>query len=84
MILVELVDDIYMLNGLILLFIIFFGFFVVVFGLLYRIDYVWGLLVIFIGFGIIFIMMLFCLVIDDYGYYIYKEELLNDDKGVKV
>nr|WGD64453.1 hypothetical protein P5652_14475 [Bacillus subtilis] len=40
--------------------------------------------VIFIGLGITFITMLLRSVIDDHGYHIHKEELPNDDKGVKA
>lgn len=80
----EPVDDIHMPNGSILPLIISFGLFVAAFGLLYRSDYAWGLPVIFIGLGITFITMLLRSVIDDHGYHIHKEELPNDDKGVKA
>ncbi|MCP6683446.1 cytochrome c oxidase subunit I [Bacillus nakamurai] len=80
----EPVEDIHMPNGSILPLIISFGLFVAAFGLLYRSDHSWGLPVIFIGLGITFFSMLLRSVIDDYGYHIHKEDLPNDDKGVKA
>ncbi|MCY8819089.1 hypothetical protein MOE19_20685, partial [Bacillus atrophaeus] len=57
---------------------------VAAFGLLYRSDHAWGLPVIFVGLGITFFTMLLRSVIDDHGYHIHKEDLANDDKGVKT
>lgn len=80
----EPVEDIHMPNGSIMPFIISFGLFVAAFGFLYHSDYSWGLPVIFIGLGITFFTMLLRSVVDDYGYHIHKEDLPNDDKGVKA
>lgn len=44
----------------------------------------WGDIVGIIGMIVMFLLMFFCLWIDDYGFYIYKEDLVDDDKEVKM
>ena len=52
---------------------------------MYRTEFAWGLPVILIGLGITLFMMLLRSVIDDHGYHIHKEDLMDDDdKGVKA
>ncbi|MGM0837423.1 MAG: cytochrome c oxidase subunit I [Bacillota bacterium] len=82
----EPVGDIHMPNGSILPFIISFGLFVAAFGVMYRLDYAWGLPVMILGLAITFGAMFFRSVIDDHGYHIHKEDLLaeDDDKGAKL
>ncbi|WP_404802076.1 cytochrome c oxidase subunit I [Bacillus tianshenii] len=82
----EPVGDIHMPNGSILPFIISFGLFVAAFGVMYRLDYAWGLPVMILGLVITFSAMFFRSVIDDHGYHIHKEDLLaeDDDKGAKL
>jgi len=82
----EPVGDIHMPNGSILPFIISFGLFVAAFGVMYRLDYAWGLPVMILGLVITFGAMFFRSVIDDHGYHIHKEDLLaeDDDKGAKL
>jgi cytochrome c oxidase subunit 1 len=80
----EPVGDIHMPNRSILPFIMAFGLFVSAFGFMYHAEFSWGLPVIFIGFAITFFSMLLRSVIDDHGYHIHKEELPDDDKGVKI
>lgn len=80
----EPVEDIHMPNGSIMPFIISFRAVCRSVRVLYHSDYSWGLPVIFIGLGITFFTMLLRSVVDDYGYHIHKEDLPNDDKGVKA
>ncbi|MBD1380951.1 cytochrome c oxidase subunit I [Metabacillus arenae] len=82
----EPIGDIHMPNGSILPFIMSLGLFIAAFGLMYREDFGWGVPVIIIGFIITFAAMFFRSVIDDHGYHIHKEDILNedDDKGVKA
>ncbi|MFC0274693.1 cytochrome c oxidase subunit I [Metabacillus herbersteinensis] len=81
----EPIGDIHMPNGSILPFIISLGLFVVSFGLLYREDYGWGLPAIVVGFIITLGAMFLRSVIDDHGYHIHKEDLIDDNqKGGKV
>lgn len=82
----EPVGDIHMPNGSILPLIISFGLFVAAFGVMYRLDYAWGLPVMILGLIITFGAMFFRSVIDDHGYHIHKEDLLaeDDDKGAKL
>jgi cytochrome c oxidase subunit 1 len=80
----EPLGDIHMPNGSILPFIMSFGLFIVSFGLLYREDYGWALPAIIVGFIITFAAMFFRSVIDDHGYHIHKEDLLDEDKGGKA
>ncbi|TDL80005.1 cytochrome c oxidase subunit I [Peribacillus frigoritolerans] len=82
----EPLGDIHMPNGSILPLIMSFGLFVAAFGLLYHADYAWGVPVIIIGFLITLGCMFLRSIIDDHGYHIHKEDLMNDDndKGVKA
>jgi cytochrome c oxidase subunit I len=77
----EPLADIHMPNGSILPFIVSLGLFIASFGLLYREDYGWGLPVIFVGFIITFGAMFFRSILDDHGYHIHKEDLIDEDKG---
>ncbi|ASB89756.1 MULTISPECIES: cytochrome c oxidase subunit I [Bacillus] len=81
----EPLQDVHMPNGSILPFIISLGLFVSAFGFMYRTEFAWGLPVILTGLGITFFSMLLRSVIDDHGYHIHKEDLMDDDdKGVKA
>ncbi len=82
----EPLGDIHMPNGSFLPFTISLGLFVASIGLIYQFDdKVWAIPVIFIGFLITFGSMFLRSVIDDHGYHIHKEELMDDDdKGVKA
>jgi cytochrome c oxidase subunit 1 len=82
----EPLGDIHMPNGSILPLIMSFGLFVSAFGLLYHEDFAWGLPAIIIGFLITLGSMFLRSIIDDHGYHIHKEDLVNDDddKGVKA
>ncbi|MGM0873523.1 MAG: cytochrome c oxidase subunit I [Bacillota bacterium] len=80
----EPLGDIHMPNGSILPFIMSFGLFIVAFGLLYREDYGWALPAIIVGFIITLAAMFLRSVIDDHGYHIHKEDLLDDEKGGKA
>lgn len=77
----EPLADIHMPNGSILPFIVSLGLFIAVFGLMYREDYGWGLPVIIVGFLITFGAMFFRSILDDHGYHIHKEDLIDEDKG---
>lgn len=82
----EPLGDIHMPNGSILPLIMSFGLFVAAFGLLYHSEHAWGIPVIIVGFAITLGCMFLRSVIDDHGYHIHKEDLMNDDndKGVKA
>lgn len=80
----EPLGDIHMPNGSILPFIMSFGLFIVSFGLMYREDYGWGLAAIIVGFIITLGAMFLRSIIDDHGYHIHKEDLINEDKGGKA
>ncbi|MGD6793575.1 cytochrome c oxidase subunit I [Metabacillus indicus] len=82
----EPLGDIHMPNGSILPLIMSFGLFVAAFGLLYHSEQAWGVPVIIIGFAITLGCMFLRSIIDDHGYHIHKEDLMNDDndKGVKA
>ncbi|MEC1260733.1 cytochrome c oxidase subunit I [Bacillus swezeyi] len=81
----EPLQDVHMPNGSILPFFMSLGLFVSAFGFMYRTEFAWGLPVILIGLGITFLSMLLRSVIDDHGYHIHKEDLMDDDdKGVKA
>lgn len=77
----EPLADIHMPNGSIIPFIVSLGLFIAVFGLMYREDYGWGLPVIIVGFLITFGAMFFRSILDDHGYHIHKEDLIDEDKG---
>ncbi|MBM7603465.1 cytochrome c oxidase subunit 1 [Metabacillus crassostreae] len=80
----EPLGDIHMPNGSILPFIMSFGLFIVSFGLMYRAEFGWGLAAIIVGFIITLGAMFFRSIIDDHGYHIHKEDLINEDKGGKA
>ncbi|WP_077211398.1 cytochrome c oxidase subunit I [Bacillus dakarensis] len=82
----EPLGDIHMPNSSIIPFIMSFGLFVSAFGVMYRLDYAWGLPVLIIGLVITFGSMLARSLKDDHGFHIHKEDLIDDDneKGVKA
>ncbi|MBN8252443.1 cytochrome c oxidase subunit I [Priestia flexa] len=75
----EPLGDIHMPNSSIIPFIISLGLFVSAFGFLFRNDHGWGDLVGIIGLVITFISMFFRSWIDDHGYHIHKEDLLDEE-----
>ncbi len=84
----EPVGDIHMPNASILPFVISVGFFIAAFGFMYadiRSDEtnIPALIVGIVGMLIILGSMFLRSVIDDHGFHIHKEDLENDDKGVK-
>ncbi|WP_453997192.1 cytochrome c oxidase subunit I [Bacillus nitroreducens] len=83
----EPLGDIHMPNSSILPLIISFGLFVAAFGFLYHPDGVsWSVPVMIIGGIITFGSMTLRSIIDDHGYHIHKEDLMDDDdkKGVEA
>lgn len=82
----EPLGDIHMPNSSFVPFVISLGLFIAAFGVMYRLDYAWGLPVLIIGLVITFGAMLYRSLKDDHGYHIHKEELEDDkdDKGVKA
>ncbi|WP_176483840.1 cytochrome c oxidase subunit I [Bacillus sp. FJAT-45066] len=81
----EPVGDIHMPNGSILPFIISFGLFISAFGILYKNDYGWGIPVMILGLVVTFGAMFFRSIIEDHGYHIHKEDIMDDDdKGVNL
>ncbi|MBB5323816.1 cytochrome c oxidase subunit 1 [Anoxybacillus tepidamans] len=80
----EPLGDIHMPNPSILPFIISLGLFIAAFGFMYHNEYSWGL---FVGIGGLLITlgsMFLRSVIDDHGFHIHKEEVLEAEKGVKA
>ena len=82
MVYAEPLGDIHMPNGSIIPFVMSFGMFVAAFGALYFLDdsKPWALAVLIIGLGITFGSMLTRSLKDDLGFYITKEELIEDAK----
>ncbi|MEG9296520.1 cytochrome c oxidase subunit I [Mangrovibacillus sp. Mu-81] len=81
----EPIGDIHMPNNSILPLVISFGLFVAAFGAMYRPDgEAWALPVLVIGLLITLGSMFLRSVIDDHGYHIHKEDLMDDDKGGKA
>jgi cytochrome c oxidase subunit I len=82
----EPIGDIHMPNNSILPFVISLGLFIAAFGVMYRVDdKAWAIPVLIIGMLITLGAMFFRSVIDDHGYHIHKEDLLEDsDKGGKA
>ncbi|WP_078547367.1 cytochrome c oxidase subunit I [Litchfieldia alkalitelluris] len=85
----EPIGDIHMPNGSILPFTMSLGLFISAFGFIYQFGDkhdAWAIPVIFIGMAITFGSMFLRSVIDDHGFHIHKEELMDDDdnKGVKA
>jgi cytochrome c oxidase subunit 1 len=80
----EPLGDIHMPNNSFIPFMISLGLFVVAFGAMYRTEYSWGLPVLIGGFVITLGSMFMRSVKDDHGYHIHKEDLQDDNKGVKA
>ncbi|MCA1053378.1 cytochrome c oxidase subunit I [Rossellomorea aquimaris] len=81
----EPIGDIHMPNNSILPVFISLGLFVAAFGAMYRPDgEAWALPVLIIGMLITLVSMFLRSVIDDHGYHIHKEDLMDDDKGGKA
>jgi cytochrome c oxidase subunit I len=82
----EPIGDIHMPNNSILPFVMSLGLFIAAFGVMYRVDdKAWAIPVLVIGMLITLGAMFFRSVIDDHGFHIHKEDLLEDsDKGGKV
>ncbi len=80
----EPLGDIHMPNNSFIPFMISLGLFVVAFGAMYRTEYSWGLPVLIAGFVITLGSMFMRSVKDDHGYHVHKEDLEDDNKGVKA
>ncbi|RIW27467.1 cytochrome c oxidase subunit I [Bacillus salacetis] len=82
----EPIGDIHMPNNSILPFVMSFGLFVAAFGAMYHVDdKAWAIPVLVIGMLITLGAMFLRSVIDDHGYHVHKEDLLEDsDKGGKA
>ncbi|WP_162785095.1 cytochrome c oxidase subunit I [Bacillus sp. P14.5] len=79
----EPLGDIHMPNNSFLPFVISLGLFIAAFGAMYRVDdKAWAIPVLVIGMLITLGAMFLRSVIDDHGYHVHKEDLLDDsDKG---
>jgi cytochrome c oxidase subunit I len=81
----EPLGDIHMPNPSFLPFVISLGLFISAFGFMYHKDYSWGLMVGIVGLLITFGAMFLRSVIDDHGYHIHKEEIMEaEKKGAKA
>jgi len=81
----EPLGDIHMPNPSVLPFVISLGLFVASFGFLYHNDYSWGLPVAILGLVMTFGSMFLRSIIDDYGFHIHKDEIIEaEKKGVKA
>ncbi|KXG10421.1 cytochrome c oxidase subunit I [Anoxybacillus rupiensis] len=80
----EPLGDIHMPNSSILPFVISLGLFIAAFGFMYHAKYSWSLFVGIGGLLITFICMFLRSVVDDHGFHIHKEEVLETEKGVKA
>ncbi|MGM0844462.1 MAG: cytochrome c oxidase subunit I [Bacillota bacterium] len=82
----EPIGDIHMPNNSFLPFVMSLGLFIASFGAMYRVDdKAWAIPVLVIGMLITLGAMFLRSVIDDHGYHIHKEDLLDDsDKGGKA
>ncbi|CRK80620.1 cytochrome c oxidase subunit I [Neobacillus massiliamazoniensis] len=81
----EPLGDIHMPNSSILPFTISLGLFIAAFGAMYHVNgKPWALPVLIIGLLVTLGSMFTRSVKDDHGFHIHKEELLEDDKGVKA
>ncbi|MBG9811675.1 quinol oxidase subunit 1 [Bacillus endophyticus] len=76
----EPVGDIHMPNGSILPLLMSLGLFIAAIGFLYRNDYAWGDPIGAGGLFITFASMFLRSWIDDHGYHIHKEELIDEEK----
>lgn len=81
----EPLGDIHMPNPSFLPFVISLGLFIASFGFLYHNDYSWGLPVGILGLVITFGAMFLRSIIDDHGFHIHKEDIIEaEKKGVKA
>ncbi|TXK91134.1 cytochrome ubiquinol oxidase subunit I, partial [Parageobacillus sp. SY1] len=81
----EPLGDIHMPNPSFLPFVISLGLFIASFGFLYHNDYSWGLPVAILGLVITFGSMFLRSIIDDHGFHIHKDEIIEaEKKGVKA
>jgi cytochrome c oxidase subunit I len=81
----EPLGDIHMPNPSFLPFVISLGLFIASFGFLYHKDYSWGLPVGILGLVITFGAMFLRSIIDDHGFHIHKEDIIEaEKKGVKA
>ncbi|WP_179886656.1 cytochrome c oxidase subunit I [Bacillus sp. es.034] len=81
----EPIGDIHMPNNSILPFFISLGLFIAAFGAMYHVDdKAWALPVLIIGMLITLGSMFLRSVVDDHGYHVHKEDLMDDDKGGKA
>ncbi|OXB94386.1 cytochrome c oxidase subunit I [Parageobacillus galactosidasius] len=81
----EPLGDIHMPNPSFLPFVISLGLFIASFGFMYHNDYSWGLPVGILGLVITFGSMCLRSIIDDHGYHIHKDEVIEaEKKGVKA
>ncbi|MBN8191597.1 cytochrome c oxidase subunit I [Bacillus sp. NTK074B] len=81
----EPIGDIHMPNNSILPFFISLGLFIAAFGAMYHVDdKAWALPVLIIGMMITLGSMFLRSVLDDHGYHVHKEDLMDDDKGGKA
>lgn len=74
----EPIADIHMPNSSFIPFMISLGLFISAFGFLYHVEKPWGLFVGILGLVITFGSMLIRSIVDDHGFHIHKEDLLND------
>ncbi|QSB48324.1 cytochrome c oxidase subunit I [Parageobacillus toebii] len=81
----EPLGDIHMPNPSFLPFVISLGLFIASFGFMYHNDYSWGLPVGILGLVITFGSMCLRSIIDDHGFHIHKEDIIEaEKKGVKA
>jgi cytochrome c oxidase subunit 1 len=81
----EPLGDIHMPNPSFLPFVISLGLFIAAFGATYHKENSWGLLVVIVGLAITLGAMFLRSVIDDHGYHIHKEDIIEaEKKGVKA
>jgi len=76
----EPLGDIHMPNSSFLPFMISLGLFIAAFGFMYHNDYSWGLPVGIIGLAVTLGAMFLRSVIDDHGFHIHKEEIIEAEK----
>ncbi|MDR6998040.1 cytochrome c oxidase subunit I [Neobacillus niacini] len=81
----EPLGDIHMPNSSILPLTIALGLFIAAFGAMYHVnDKAWAIPVMIIGLLVTFGSMFLRSVVDDHGFHIHKEELLEEEKGAKA
>jgi cytochrome c oxidase subunit 1 len=80
----EPLGDIHMPNSSFIPFMIALGLFIAAFGAMYHADKPWALPVLIIGLAVTLLSMLTRSVKDDHGFHIHKEELMEEEKGVKA